>query len=244
MDTISDVAHWILQQEQLNEALIRELRETAYIVQGYAGMVPESTGEVLESVRWRCQKSLDRLERLVQSWELLQTNLYRNIELKKIRVDLKALAMEEAEKCAEQTQEEHISFSIKGDSVWILGDEDLLRLMLQNLYQHILCVIPAEEKIKVDLWMDDAAVLQIKETGYGISERERAFLLGNLIVDTEEESIESNTSIDLAAAGIIARKHGGTIEVDTLKPNYRYKGTCYTFTFPLSEQEKCTREET
>lgn len=232
MDTISNVAHWILQQEQLNEALIRELRETAYIVQGYAGMVPESTGEVLENVRWRCQKSLDRLERLVQSWELVQTDLYRKLELKKTRVDLKALAVEEAEKCAEQTAEENISFSVKGDPIWILGDEELLRLMLQNMYQHILCVIPADELIRVTLWMDKQdAVLQIKETGYGISERERAFLLGNLIVDAEEESIESNTAIDLAAAGIIARKHRGTIAVDTLKPNNRYKGTCYTFTF-------------
>lgn len=234
MDTISNVAHWILQQEQLNEALIRELREAAYIVQGYAGMVPESTGEVLTNVRWRCQKSLDRLERLVQSWELVQTDLYRNVELKKTRLDLKALAMEEAEKCAEQTAEENISFVVKGDSAWILGDEELLRLMLQNLYQHILYVIPADELIRVNLWMDKQdAVLQIKESGYGISERERAFLLGNLIVDAEEESIESNTAIDLAAAGIIARKHRGTIAVDTLKPNNRYKGTCYTFTFSV-----------
>lgn len=233
MDTMSDVAHWILQQEQLNQALIRELREAAYVVQGYAGMVPESTGELLENVRWRCQKSLDHLERLVQSWELVQTNLYRKLELKKTRVDLKALAMEEAEKCAEQTQEENIAFSVKGDSIWMLGDEELLRLMLQNMYQHILCVIPADEKIRVNLWMDQRdAVLQIRETGYGISERERAFLLGNLIVDAEEESIESNTAINLAATGIIARKHGGTIEADSLKPSGRYRGTCYTFTFP------------
>ena len=128
-------------------------------------------------------------------------------------------------------QEENILFRVTGESQWILGDEDLLRLMLQNLLQHILCVIPANEKIKAELWSDGGVVLQIKETGYGISERERAFLLGNLIAEAEEESIESNTAIELVAAGIIARAHGESVEVNTLKPNVRYKGTCFTIAF-------------
>ena len=92
----------------------------------------------------------------------------------------------------------------------MLGDEELLRLMLQSMYQHILYVIPANQAIQFDLSMDDQAVLQIIENGYGISERERSFLLGTLFVGTEEENIESNTAIDLAAAGIIAR---GMVEV-------------------------------
>ena len=87
------------------------------------------------------------------------------------------------------------------------------------------------KKIKAELWSDGGVVLQIKETGYGISERERAFLLGNLIAEAEEESIESNTAIGLVAAGIIVRSHDGNVEVDTLRKKERYKGTCYTFTF-------------
>lgn len=128
-------------------------------------------------------------------------------------------------------QAENILFRVTGESQWILGDEDLIRLMLQNLLQHILCLIPAGEKIKAELRSDDGAVLHIKKTGYGISERERAFLLGNLIDETEVESIESNTTIDLAAAGIIARSHGGCVEVDTLKVKGRHRGTSYVFTF-------------
>ena len=231
MNTISDVAHWILWQEQLNQALLRELRETAYIVQGYAGLVQEHADSIQEKARWRCQKSLDRLERLVQSWELVQQSFYQKIELKKTRVDLKELLSDEAKKCSQQMQEENILFRVTGESQWILGDEELLRLMIQNLLQHILCVIPANEKIKAELWSDSGIVLQIKETGYGISERERAFLLGNLIAETEEESIESNTAIGLAAAGIVVKSHGGSVEVDTLRQKGRYKGTCYTFTF-------------
>ena len=45
-------------------------------------------------------------------------------------------------------QQENILFRVTGESQWILGDEDLLRLMLQNLLLHILCVIPANEKNK------------------------------------------------------------------------------------------------
>lgn len=231
METISDVSQWILWQEQLNQALIRELREAAYVVQGYAGMVPESTGEILEGVRWRCQKSLDRLDRLVRSWELVQLNLYQQIELKKMRLDLRELALGESRKCMKQAQEENISFHIGRESVWILGDEELLCLMFQNIFQHILYVIPTNKSIKVELWDDGQPVLQIKETGYGISERERAFLLGNVVVDMKEEATESNTAITLAAAGIIARAHGGNIEVDSLKSKGKHKGTCYTFTF-------------
>ena len=112
-----------------------------------------------------------------------------------------------------------------------MGDEELLRLMLQNVFQHIMRVIPENETIKIELWNDEQPVLQIKESGYGISERERAFLLGNLISIAEEENTESNSAITLAASGIIAKAHGGRVEVDTLKPKKKQKGTCYTFMF-------------
>ena len=83
------------------DILARELRETAYVVQGYVGIVRENVGHILEKASWRCQKSLDCLERLVQSWELVQTDFYQKIELKKIRVNLTALVREEADKCEE-----------------------------------------------------------------------------------------------------------------------------------------------
>ena len=232
MECMSNVVNWIVYQEQLNQAFFRELRETVYVFQGYADLMAEIPGEMQESVRWRYEKSRDCLERLVQSWELVQIYLYRQIELNKTRVDLKRLIKEETEKCSKQAAEENISFHISPEkAIWILGDENRLRLMLQNVLQHIMRVIPENETIKIDLWNDEQPVLQIQESACGISERERAFLLGNLISNAEEENIESNSAITLAASGIIAKAHGGRVEVDTINPKKKHKGTCYTFRF-------------
>ena len=80
MECMSNVVNWIVYQEQLNQAFFRELREAVYVFQSYADLRTEISGQMQESVRWRYQKSMDRLDMLLQSWKLVQIYLYRQVE--------------------------------------------------------------------------------------------------------------------------------------------------------------------
>jgi len=113
----------------------------------------------------------------------------------------------------------------------ISGDNRLIQRMIANLLDNAIKYTPAGGSIEmtVNTLNDDAVAITVKDTGMGISEKDRPRIFERFYRCDPSRS-EAGIGLGLSFARAVARAHGGDIKV-TSTPN---QGSTFTVTFPGS----------
>ncbi|MEW6402122.1 MAG: response regulator [Chloroflexota bacterium] len=176
------------------------------------------------------------MNELVQN--LLQlAKMDMGIEPNREPVDLNALLLEVRDEFQPQieTKQQTLTFADASGNPRVQGDRLQLKQALRNLVGNASKYTPNSGSICISLETGvDQAVVHVKDTGYGIPPEDLPFIFDRFyrVRNEAAPNIEGN-GLGLAIVKSILEAHGGQIGVES-EPG---KGSCFTFTLPLMQEE-------
>jgi signal transduction histidine kinase len=198
------------------------------MIEGEAGGLNEEQLNFLGVVR----RNADRLLRLVGDLLFAAQSDARQVEFERAPVDLLPLVTHAFEAARPAAAEREIELALETESVGGLeGDAGRLGQMIDNLLSNALKFTPPGGTVLVRLSRrDDAAQIEISDTGMGISEDDQQRLFERFFRTSEatEQAIQG-TGLGLSIAGAIAEGHGGSIEVKSEVG----RGTTFSVVLPV-----------
>jgi signal transduction histidine kinase len=191
--------------------------------------VPEEVQSALQTV----ERQNNRLSQLVQDLLLLT------------RMDIQAAKPKQQVCCLNDLVsdiiEELAALALKADVVldWqkdaqilhILGDEEQIYRLLINLITNAIQYTPEQGKVTVKLERDEhQAVLQVRDTGIGISEADQSRIFDRFYrVNSDRSRATGGSGLGLSIAQAIVQAHQGTIQVQS-SPG---QGSLFIVRFPF-----------
>lgn len=145
-------------------------------------------------------------------------------------LDLKSLCRSVAEDMGLIAAQKNISISSasQGSSL-IMGDEDALRLLLNNLCDNAIRYTQEGGRIEIRTKVEhDTAVIEVADNGPGIPESERKRIFERFYRADGTKTIPG-TGLGLAIVRRVAELHNG---VPSVSDGLDGKGICFTITFP------------
>ncbi len=195
-----------------------ELKTPLTIIRAQVESALDKTEAGTEEEIWHTNllQEIQRLNHIVSSLLLLSRADSGKIALSLQSVDLKA----NIEAICEDTEIRAEAFGIKlhrtiEPGIEIIGDENLLQPLIQNLFSNALKYNHSAGEICCELKrVDDAALLTISNTGPGISEANRHKIFRRFHRGDEARSRDiDGYGLGLNIALEIAKAHGGTLEL-------------------------------
>jgi two-component system OmpR family sensor kinase len=201
-----------------------ELRTPLTTIRGFAELYRQGAvtdpEDVTKLVR-RIEDEAARMGLLVEDL-LLLARLDRERPLSLAPVELPVLAMDAVQAAEAIAPERSISLEIRDapDKLVALGDDARLRQVIGNLVTNALMHTPPDAAITLRLYAEpgDRAVVEISDTGLGLTDEQRAHVFERFYrVDeartrhTEREA--TGTGLGLAIVAAIVRSHNGNVEV-------------------------------
>jgi signal transduction histidine kinase len=187
-------------------------------------------------------RSARRLSRLVGDLLLLGQIDADRLTLEREPVDLAKLATECVETSRALAESKSIALTYEGEPVPPLdGDPARLAQLLDNLVSNALKFTPSGGRVWVRARPDgDAAVLEVSDSGIGISDtdRERLFQRFFRAASATDHAIQG-TGLGLAISRAIVEAHGGSIEVRSEEG----VGTTFRIRLPLETPVAASRPE-
>jgi len=236
-------------QERFIADASHELKTPLTILRGELDLIksrPRSAEEISEFMVSASQE-LDHLSSVVEDLLLLArvdagTGL---LMFHPIRIDEAALEALSRMEILARNQEIRLRFEMqnKGHSSHIsefeiLGDADLLRIMIKNLVENAIKFSPKNSVIEIRLVDHGHSVeLSVKDQGPGISEFlqtkifERFFRVTRNGAESNSQNTPPGAGLGLAIASRIAQAHHGTLEVQSKTEPPGQTGTLFTATF-------------
>jgi signal transduction histidine kinase len=203
-----------------------------------AGPLNEQQTEFVE----RIQSASHNMIELVQSMlELVQIDL--EAEPKKEPVDLAELVAEVQDEFQPLAKDKGLGlkFENNSDPLTVPGDASRLRQMARNLIGNAVKYTPPGGTVCVTVEQyENMAVFRVKDTGFGIPQDDLPFIFNRFYrahSDGAGEEVEGN-GLGLAIVKSIVDQHGGQVSVESETG----KGSCFTFTLPLLQQELAAYE--
>lgn len=123
-----------------------------------------------------------------------------------------------------------LSHEISGERALVLGDEVRLKQIILNLLTNAIKFTPPRGKVKAKVFFDDgAAVLQISDTGVGISKKD----MPKVLAPFQQVGVDHNLATEGTGLGVYLSKrltelHGGTFSIQSDVG----EGTTVTVKFP------------
>lgn len=198
------------------------------IIEDYENAIDDRGKDYLRRVRSAAQ----RMALLIDDM-LTLSRVTRN-EMVLQEIDLSGLAKDIAEKLRGLQPERKIEFIIQSDmTVW--GDEHLLRIALENLFQNAWKYTSKHLEARIEFGLrtvDRKHVFFIKDDGAGFDMQYAQKLFGAFQrMHTTEEF--PGTGVGLATVQRIILRHGGTIWAESEVE----KGATFFFSIPVKEPE-------
>ena len=137
-----------------------------------------------------------------------------------------------------QLKEQTFSFTPLAASAHINGDLLQLRQLFRNLIGNAIKYTPKGSKIMLAAKVEKGNIqVDIQDTGYGIPAADLPFIFDRFyrVRNGKNSEIEGN-GLGLAIVKSVVEQHGGQISVESEVG----KGTCFTLSLPLMQQEKFT----
>ena len=136
-----------------------------------------------------------------------------------------------AELFSQQARSQGISLTCRAEPLTVEGDEQLIREVVTNLVANAIQYTPRDGHVDVRLSADDtAALLEIADTGIGISEKAREKLFSEFYRAPEAKKVfPDGTGLGLAICKQIVSMHAGDIEATARDEG----GTVFTVRLPL-----------
>lgn len=176
------------------------------------------------------QNGIDRITHVVQQLLTLARLGPNTTEVSKSTIDLLQLAHHVVKNHADMALDKNIDLKLRSTKgVLVAGNEENIRVLLENLLSNALRYTPAGGKVDLHIYARNGkAIVDVQDNGIGIiaSDRERIFERFYRVLGTEVDG----TGLGLSIARNIAEQHDGTIEVGD---GIDGKGTGFTLTLPL-----------
>jgi signal transduction histidine kinase len=215
-----------------------ELRTPLTSIRGYLELL--LADDVLADEHRRYLGIVDRnSERLLH---LVSDLLFlAQVDAGKLAFDLGPVDLEEiVEECVETSlptaRAKGIALIARTEQVpGLEGDRARLAQVLDNLVSNALKFTPSGGRVEVRLKaVDDAAVVEIEDTGLGLATEEQDKLFERFFRSSRaEENAIPGTGLGLAIAKAIVERHGGRIELDSAVD----VGTTVRVELPLSQRD-------
>ena len=156
-------------------------------------------------------------------------------------VDLARLLDELVQLYQPQALQKNIVLQVPSYSkpLYVLGEKSQLNRLFTNLWSNALRYTEPGGRIEIELQIADSqAVVQIKDTGIGISAEQLARIFDRFWqADQARAYTSEGFGLGLAIAQAVARAHGGTISATSEVG----AGTCFTVRLPTAPNPKRSR---
>jgi signal transduction histidine kinase len=179
---------------------------------------------------------VDRLTMLVNDMLNVSKIQLGKLEFNEDNFNLQKMVNDTVEIVQSNAPKHHIV--IEGNitkSVW--GDKDRISQVLINLLTNAIKYSPHEYKIKVTLSEKKRGVAEVKVQDYGIGidkEQQAKIFTRFYRVSGPDEKTFPGLGIGLYISSEIIRRHGGTLEVNSVKG----KGSTFCFTVPFTKPSR------
>ena len=211
--------------EQLKDEFLatisHELRTPLTSIQGYVDLLAEED-ELSPGARRHAftviQRNASRLRRLVEDVQFIAQARADTLTLERAEVQLDRVVVECAEWAATRAAGLELDLSVDADAV-TMAEADASRLgqAIDHLVANALFYTPPGGRVEVRLTRDgDEAVLEVADTGVGISESDAAQIFERFFRSSSAvERAVPGAGLGLSIVKTIVGLHGGRIDLDT-----------------------------
>ena len=231
----------LLELDRLKDEFVatasHELRTPLTSLSGYLEMSLDPAEGPLSPTRENhlriVQRNADRLAVLVDRLLFLARADSHPLELDRQPVDLAGILDEAAETARPAAHAKNIELRVEGDPLLeVLADRPQLVRVVDNLVANAVKFTPDGGTVRLAArHEDDAAILEVTDTGLGIPRAEQADLFNRFFRGTNAiEKAIPGSGLGLAISQVIAEAHGSTIEVESTPGS----GSMFRLALPLT----------
>ncbi|MCB0894574.1 MAG: hypothetical protein H6529_07475 [Nocardioides sp.] len=222
-------------RSQLIATLSHELRTPLTVIAGNLELLDmQGVPAAAERFVTAMTRGTDRMQKVVDDLLLLARVSHPQHPLVRAEVDVVdltrdvVLLVESAARAKQQT----LTVDLGDRPLRVCGDPSELDRMLGNLVSNAVKYTHAGGRVTVTASHEgEDVVIQVTDTGIGISEDDQAGLFGAFFRTTNPEALsESGTGLGLAIVASIAERHSGRVEVESLLG----EGTTFTVALPAA----------
>lgn len=220
-------------QRQFTADASHELRTPLTVIRSASELAlsqPRSPEEYQETIEVSL-KAAERMTNLVNGLLALARLDSSNADFHLRQINLSDLASESVSLLRAIASEKQISLVSDLHSVQIFGNPESLSRMIDNLITNAIIYNKPGGKVFITLKShDDKAVLEIKDTGAGISEEHLPFIFERFYrVDKARSRLSGGSGLGLAICKGVIEKHNGTITVQSILG----EGTTFRIQLPI-----------
>lgn len=222
--------------------LTHQLRTPLTAIMASAGMLQEEhlINPQVREVRLRLlnaiTRSINSLDRLIT--ELTEYGKMRNatLELARIECDIASIITETYElvRPLVDGRKQHLVVQVALNLPRLSVDPHRIQQILVNLVANAIKFTPEGGEIFIIARRDgDRLLLQVKDTGPGISAAEQQWIFEPFTSGSETGDAQAGSGLGLAIAKELTELHGGTIWVESQQG----RGSTFAFTLPLRQDQ-------
>ena len=220
-------------QRQFTADASHELRTPLTVIRSASELAlsqPRSPEEYQETIEVSL-KAAERMTNLVNGLLALARLDSSNADFHLRQINLSDLASESVSLLRAIASEKQISLVSDLHSVQIFGNPESLSRMIDNLITNAIIYNKPGGKVFITLKSnDDKAVLEIKDTGVGISEEHLPFIFERFYrVDKARSRLTGGSGLGLSICKGVIEKHNGTITVQSILG----EGTTFQIQLPI-----------
>lgn len=187
----------------------------------------DDSGRFVQSIFAESKRMLEMVNRILEISRFDEQNL---TEYPKKLIDLHAIAARVSVRMDTIAQKKSISVSFAGESAQILGVEEMIENMLENLCDNAIKYSKENTAIRISLFHENNhIVLQVQDEGIGISKDDQQRVFERFFcVDKSRNKAINGIGLGLSIVKNIAHYHGATLTLESELD----VGTCFTIRFP------------
>jgi PAS domain S-box-containing protein len=224
--------------EMFSYSVSHDLRAPLRHIDGFIDLLRKRSGGALDAQGTRYMDTISgsakRMGQLID--DLIAFSRVSRSQMKRVRVDLRALVQETIEEMRSETANRAIRWTV-ADLPEVEGDPGLLKLVFFNLLGNALKFTRTRAEATIELLAEPGGegrvAIEVRDNGVGFDMQYGDKLFG-VFQRLHGQAEFEGTGIGLASVQRIIQRHGGKIsaraEID--------KGAAFTFTLPLANFEE------